>query len=138
MNIITVDRYVDRRGYFWQKTDVSCEEQGAQGETGEKGEPGVGISNAEIQNGNLVFGLSNGQTTTIGKMPYKTLKSLNLGSIDGENKTFIIAGYEPMNLLINGVTYGNSEYTTNGYSLTTTFADNVPTGEVYLFYKEVQ
>ena len=137
MNLITVNRYIDSRGHLWQKTDVFCEEQGAQGDRGDKGQQGVGISDATIKNGELVFKLTDNQTTPAGEMPKKTLKMANLGNIDGENKTFQIIGYDPMGILINGITY-KSEYKVKGGSLTTTFTDNIPTGDVYLFYKEVQ
>lgn len=138
MNVIDVNRYVDRRGRFWQKTDVSCEEQGARGQRGDKGATGIGVTGANITNGKLVFSTSDNQTIPVGKMPKKTLKIANLGTIDGANKSFPIVGYNPVSLCINGITYSNSEYTTDGYTITTTFAsDDVPTGDVYLFYKEV-
>ena len=139
MNLITVNKYFDRYGHFWQKTDVYCEEQGAQGQRGPQGEQGIGVTGAHITNGTLIFELSDNQTTPVGKMPVKTLKMANLGNIDGENKTFSVFGKNPDYITINGIVYRNSEYTVNGDFLTTTFAsDDVPTGEVYLFYKEVK
>ena len=138
MNLITIDTTVTAKNYIYTLTEVHEGERGAQGATGDQGQAGASITDANITDGRLVFTLDGSTTDYVGEYPVARLQNAFLGEINGENKTFFIAHENPICLLINGIQY-RSDFVRNGNQITTTFGEGeAPTGDVYLIYKELK
>ena len=138
MNLIVLERIIDRFGRRYYKSEIFAGEAGARGERGDKGEQGVGITGAILSASGLVFSMSDNSTANVGKVAPASLEMANMGEINGENTTLFIEPFQnPKFLAINGVLYHDSEYQTDGITLTTTFpAGDEPEGDVTLIYKE--
>lgn len=140
MNLIVLERIIDRFGRRYYSCEIFEGEAGARGARGEKGADGVGVSNAILGDSGLVFTMSDNSTANVGKVAPASLKTANIGEIKGENRTFFIEPFSnPKFLAINGILYHDSEYQTDGTTLTTTFqAGDAPEGDVTLIYKEAK
>lgn len=138
MNLVTLERIIDRFGRRYFKTEIFASETGARGPKGDKGETGIGIRNAILGDSGLVFTMSDNSTENVGKVAPKALKIANLGNLNGENTTIFVKPFSnPKFLAINGILYHDSEYVIEDSVLTTTFdSDDIPTGNLKLIYKE--
>ena len=137
MNLIVLERIVDKYGRRYFGCEIFESEPGKGGQRGDKGEQGVGIKGAVLNASGLTFTLTDDQTAFVGKMPVKTLKIANYGEIEGQNRSLFLTDKNPKFLCINGILYHDSEYTLSGNTITTTFAEaDVPEGDLDVILKE--
>lgn len=137
MNLIVLERIIDKYGRRYFDTEIFEGEPGGTGQRGDKGEQGVGINGATLSDSGLTFELTDNQTDFVGQMPVKTLKIANYGEIEGENRSLFLTNKNPKFLCVNGILYHDSEYTLSGNTLTTTFNEaDVPEGDLDVIFKE--
>lgn len=138
MNLVALERIIDRFGRRYFKTEIFEGEAGSRGARGEKGADGIGVSGAILGDSGLVFSMSDNSTVNVGKIAPKALKIANLGNLNGKNTTIFVKPFSnPKFLAINGILYHDSEYVIEDGVLTTTFdGDDIPTGNLKLIYKE--
>lgn len=110
--------------------------RGEPGEKGTQGDPGVGISNIQDQDGHLIVSLSNGQSVDAGEIPTEDMHFQYVGEMDGTNQTYAISPeVDPQKvkyICINGVIYPTG-YILNSNNITFDFPSGlIPSGRLDL------